>query len=242
MFKWCICWTCNGKQGEESFYLWSLKARIDPKQTKQLVVRCPNKQPVLYWASPPICCHLPALSCYLPLPCPSLQTAAISCHVRLSICEGRIIVPTRKEVDGSALNAPNDRKKNLYAFLSEIKWLVCSHIPCHVALKRKCIMLWSSKNSHCMSYRFANTCVQRAVESKKCEMCESVQGRNTPKYRFYHQNPPVNDKLKNLILQCVLCAMCIVQVCTERARPLMNTNDLAHGRPPLPSGSIASLR
>ena len=94
-----------------------------------------------------------------------------------------------------------------------------------------------------MSYRFANTCVQRAVESKKCEMCESVQGRNTPKYRFYHQNPPVNDKLKNLILQCVLCAMCIVQtVCTERARPLMNTNDLAHGRPPLPSGSIASLR
>ena len=66
-------------------------------------------------------------------------------------------------------------------------------------------MLWSSKNSHCMSYRFANTCVQRAVESKKCEMCESVQGRNTPKYRFYHQSPPVNDNLKNLILQCVMC-------------------------------------
>ena len=87
VFNFCFCdevllnvqvvyllnWTCNRKQGEESFYLWSLKARIDPKQTKQLVVRCPNKQQVLYWASPPICCYLPALSCYLPLPCPSLQ-------------------------------------------------------------------------------------------------------------------------------------------------------------------------
>ena len=135
---------------------------------------------------------------------PILATAAISCHVRLSICEGRIIVPTRKEVDGSALNAPNDRKKNLYAFLSEIKWLVCSHIPCHVSLKRKCIMLWSSKNSHCMSYRFANTCVQCAVESKKCARSKYTEVQVLPSKPTSERQSEESD----FTVCYVQCAMC----------------------------------
>ena len=142
---------------------------------------------------------------------PILATAAISCHVRLSICEGRIIVPTRKEVDGSALNAPNDRKKNLYAFLSEIKWLVCSHIPCHVSLKRKCIMLWSSKNSHCMSYRFANTCVQCAVESKKCARSKYTEVQVLPSKPTSERQSEESD-FTVCYVQCALCK------CVQRER------------------------